>query len=167
MAERRQVVEAWLLHYKDRVYRLAFTLLGNHEAAQDAAQEAFYHMARWCFQHEEFEPTDAWVWQVTRNAVRDMARRAPPKTVSLDDTMLAADSSEMGIEVRLDVARALTQLSEGDREVLVFYYFLDLSGQEVAAVLGISPTAARIRLSRARRRFKSAYEGSSKGEGMG
>ncbi|NMP23470.1 sigma-70 family RNA polymerase sigma factor [Sulfobacillus harzensis] len=169
MAERRQVVESWLVQYKDRVFRLAFTLLGNKEAAEDAAQEALYHIARWCLEHPDFEITAPWVWQVTRNAVRDLARRTPPAAVPLDDTLLGGQAADFG-EDRIDVARALVQLSDADREVLVFFYFLDLSTREVAQVLGITATAARIRLSRARKRFKAAYQearGDVQGEGEG
>lgn len=157
MTDRHQRVETWVTQYKDRVYRLAFTLLGDVTAAEDAAQESLYHMARWCLSHPEFTPTDPWVWQVTRNAVRDLARRQPPKTVPLEESMAVENPEESGLE-RLDVARALARLNQTDREILVFFYFMDLSGQEVARVLGISPTAARIRLSRARKRFKAVFE---------
>lgn len=157
MPDQHPTVEAWLLQYQDRVLRLAYTLLGNREAAEDAAQDSLFHIARWCLAHADFVPTDAWVWQVTRNAVRDAVRRHPPYAVPLDDGVLVDDTVEDLPVERMDVARALAALSVPDREILVFYYFLDLTSREVARVLGISATAARIRLSRARKRFAAVY----------
>ncbi|MCL5116327.1 MAG: sigma-70 family RNA polymerase sigma factor [Firmicutes bacterium] len=168
MADRREVVAEWASQYADRVFRLAYALIGDRLQAEDAAQESLYHIARWCLSHPDFTPTDPWVYQVTRNSVRDLMRRQPPATVPLDESAAVGDNREDFRVDRLDVARALAQLSDPDREVLVFFYFLDLSTKEVAEVLKISPTAARIRLSRARKRFKEAFLAvDAKGEGMG
>ncbi|MDA8207200.1 MAG: sigma-70 family RNA polymerase sigma factor [Thermaerobacter sp.] len=156
MTDAGSAAEAWVQQYADRVFRLAYALVGERTRAEDAAQDSLFHIARWCLNHPQFEPTDAWVYQVTRNAVRDQARRWPRATVPLDERMVAS-MDDAGVE-RLDVARALHALADRDREVLVFFYFLDLTTEEVAQVLKISPTAARIRLSRARKRFKAAFE---------
>ncbi len=155
--DRQAAIEEWVEQYADRVYRLAFALLGDRVQAEDASQDSLFHIARWCLSHPAFVPTDAWVYQVTRNAVRDLARRRPPRTVPLEEFHWVERQDDRQVE-RLDVARALAALPDADREVLVFFYFLDLTTLEVAEVLHISPTAARIRLSRARKRFKHAFE---------
>lgn len=153
----QDAVERWIAQYADRVFRLALALTQDRTQAEDAAQESLFHIARWCLNHPEFSPTDPWVYQVTRNAVRDLARRQSLRTVPLDDSVPWDGREEQRVD-RLDVAHALAALADQDREVLVFYYFLDLSTKEVAEVLKISPTAARIRLSRARKRFKQVFE---------
>lgn len=136
---------------------MACALLGDRVQAEDASQDSLFHIARWCLAHPAFVPTDAWVYQVTRNAVRDLARRRPPRSQPLEEFHWVERNDDGQVE-RLDVARALAALPDSDREVLVFFYFLDLSTAEVADVLHISPTAVRIRLSRARKRFKKAFE---------
>jgi len=156
MTTRHELVERWIIDYADRVFRLAYALIGERTRAEDAAQESLYHIARWCLSHPEFTPTDAWVYQVTRNAVRDMGRRHTVPTVMLDEGQLSDSPEDRDVD-RLDVARTLALLSPRDREVLVGFYFLDLSTAEVAQMLGISPTAVRIRLSRARSRFRHAF----------
>lgn len=57
----------------------------------------------------------------------------------------------------LDVRATLAQLSSDDRLVLVLFYGNDLPVREIAEMLGITEGAARVRLSRARARFKKAY----------
>ncbi len=162
MTDPRDVAQAWVQQYADRVFRLAYALLGERIQAEDAAQESLYHIARWCLRHPEFQVTDAWVYQVTRNAVRDLVRSAPPAGVVLTDEHGSDGSDEPPLE-RIDVERALARLASRDREVLVLFYYLDLSTKEMAGVLRISETAVRIRLSRARQKFKTIFEGFEKG----
>lgn len=158
MPDPHTAAQLWVHRYADRVFRLAYALTGERTRAEDAAQESLYHIARWVMGHPDFEPSDAWIYQVTRNAVRDLVRGLPPPTVSWDETHLGETSEEQRVE-RLDVQWALNQLPTADREVLVLAYYLDLSGRDVAQVLNISETAVRIRLSRARKKFRAIFEG--------
>jgi DNA-directed RNA polymerase specialized sigma24 family protein len=78
MTDPRDVAQAWVQQYADRVFRLTYALIGERTRAEDAAQDSLYHIARWLMHHPDFRPTDSWVYQVTRNAVRDLARHAAP-----------------------------------------------------------------------------------------
>ena len=53
------------------------------------------------------------------------------------------------------VIHALRQLPPGDRTVLHLHYFEDMRAEEMARVLGKSAPGVRMRLTRARRRFKA------------
>ncbi|MGW0430950.1 RNA polymerase sigma factor [Micromonospora sp. NPDC003197] len=64
--------------------------------------------------------------------------------------------------LRDEVHRALDTLSERDREVLVTAAWFDLTPAQAAQVLGISRLAYAVRLHRARHRFRTAYERSTK-----
>lgn len=163
MTDPHEVAEAWVNRYADRVFRLACALVGERTRAEDAAQDSLYHIARWCLYHPEFQPTDQWVYQVTRNAVRDVQRRLPPPSVPLEDYHVV-DRPQDGWQERLDVADALGRLSTSDREVLVLFYYLDLTTKDMARTLSISETAVRIRLSRARRKFRAAFERDDQGK---
>ena len=57
---------------------------------------------------------------------------------------------------RSAVAEVLMQLRERDREVLMLSYWEDLTGAELGEVLGCSPSAAAVRLLRARKAFAKA-----------
>ncbi len=163
MTDPHEVAEAWVNRYADRVFRLAYALVGERTRAEDAAQDSLYHIARWCLYHPEFQPTDQWVHQVTRNAVRDMQRRLPPPSVPLE-AYHAVDRPQEDWPERLDVAQALGRLPASDREVLVLFYYLDLTTRDMARTMNISETAVRIRLSRARRKFRVVFEHNGQGK---
>jgi len=60
---------------------------------------------------------------------------------------------------RMDLERALASLGAGDREVLVMVDVLGFEPIEVAGIVGVSPETFRVRLHRARARFREAYGG--------
>lgn len=79
---------------------------------------------------------------------------------SLDDTpvALAEDAANMDNSSYIDLRNAMSQLSEKYRRPLELFYFADLSAEEIARILGISPNAVRIRLSRGRTVLKNMLE---------
>lgn len=62
-----------------------------------------------------------------------------------------------------DLSRALAQIPELDREILVLRHFEELTNAEVAAVLALSPTAASNRYVRALRRLRTVMRKTGEG----
>lgn len=61
-------------------------------------------------------------------------------------------------DTSLDVREALQRVSEDDRLILQLFYFEDFSLRQIAQILSITPNAAKMRLSRSRKRFLEQYE---------
>ncbi len=130
-------------------FRLAMMVTGDRGSAEDAAQEACVivdHKVRGLRHVGAF---DAWLYRIVmRESARVRRRRGqvaePAEEVNLIDDTLS-----------LDVWRALAALSADLREVTVLFYFYGLSGEEIAAALGVSHGSVRVRLSRARERLRS------------
>lgn len=108
-------------------------------------------------------PTDpedarAWVFGVTRNVLlnhRRGAQRRQALGVRLADDPGAVEGDAADAVVhRVDLARAWRLLSEVHQEALGLAVFEQLPAPQAAAVLGISPVAFRLRLSRARRALR-------------
>ena len=99
-----------------------------------------------------------WVFGITRNILlteQRGARRRQALGVRLADaTPSPADVDADAVVCRVDLDRAWRLLSEVHQEVLGLAVFEQLRAPEAAAVLGISPVAFRLRLSRARRALR-------------
>lgn len=103
------------------------------------------------------EDARAWMLACARRSLGNHRRAGRRKLRLLN--LLAATSPPAVPPVELGdgtLARALSTLSERDREALLLTAWEGLSGERAAAVLGCSPQAFRVRAHRARQRLASA-----------
>ncbi len=145
-------------------------LVGASDAA-DLVQETFVRAQRaraMC----EASAVGAWVRQIARNVVIDHLRRSAVGTVLPGSGELAAAAAGCSAAEDLDPERSsirremrdcigdfVRQLPERDAEVIVLGEMRGLPDQQVAAALGITVGAAKIRLHRARARLREMMEG--------
>jgi RNA polymerase sigma-70 factor (ECF subfamily) len=130
------------------------------DLAEDVVAEAFLVVWR-RFEELPRQPDDAraWIYGVTRNILLNI-RRGEQRRLALG-VRLADTSREpcLGshadlVTSRVDLGRAWHLLSEVHQEALALSAFEGLAAPHAAAVLGISPVAFRLRLSRARRALR-------------
>jgi len=155
----REAFGELVARYKDAVFGVAFHILGDFEAARDAAQESFikaYVKLGALRQRDRFGP---WLRRIAEGTARNLARglRWEAPLASLGDSMQAASTPHERAE-QAEFARtvneALATLSEPTRLAVILHYVDGYSGTEVAGFLGISPGAVRTRISRARSRLR-------------
>ena len=133
-------------------YRIAWSVLGERTAAEDAAQEA---CARLWASIGTLRRPDAFVGWFYRIVVNEAKRRRRTlrRTASLDAT--AATDVGAPPEDRIDLVRALQALDPSLRVATVLRYYYDLNGNEIARIVGASPVTVRWRLFMARRRLRT------------
>lgn len=133
--------------YSRTVYAIALAKTGTREDAEDIFQEVFLSYVR---KRPEFEDErQGRVW-FSRAAVYccKMLWRTKKRHETLP--MEAAEGIEFSASEDKELLLELGNLPKKHREVLELVYFGGLSTGETAKVLGCSPNAVRIRLSRAR-----------------
>ncbi len=107
------------------------------------------------------EDARAWVFGVARNLLLnahrgEQRRRALGVHLAEATSLTSGDDPHVDLVVsRLDLARAWTRLSDVHQEALSLSALEELRAPEAAAVIGISPVAFRLRLSRARRALRA------------
>jgi RNA polymerase sigma factor (sigma-70 family) len=155
--------------YAAQLYRYAYQRVGA-QAAEDLVADTFLA----AFAHRDaYDPDRAparpWLYGIltrklarhhrTENArYRAFARSAPdPEAVDGPADRIAARVTASA--ARAPLARALRQLSAGDRDVLLLIAWSGLSYDEVAAALDIPLGTVRSRLNRARRKVREALGG--------
>jgi RNA polymerase sigma factor (sigma-70 family) len=157
--------EAFALFYKDnsgQVFRALLAGTLNRAAAEDATAEAF---AR-AFVHWEavvIHPNPrAWVLRVAWNH-HTSSWRAWEGRRATDPP--APTASTLGFRVDPDVAKAIRELPQGQRQVLVLAAFAELTPTEIAEVLGKADGTVRGQLSRAQATLRRALGHGSSPEG--
>jgi len=96
-----------------------------------------------------------WLYGTARNLVLAEARRSAPAAAAAPEVE-HVDQPPVDLDPTLD--RALRELSQLDREALLLVAWEDLTPGQAAQALGVSPVAFRVRLLRARRRFRTSLE---------
>jgi RNA polymerase sigma-70 factor, ECF subfamily len=155
-----------VLAYQDVVYRQALWILGEEEAAQDAAQEAFLRAYR-NFHTYNGGPFQPWILKITTNYCLDQLRRLKNRrTVSLeihnefdeeieDPTWLRdpAPSVEETVDRQEEHRRIMQCINRLSPEYRAVIFMVDLEGMdysEASMILGIPMGTFKSRLSRAR-----------------
>ncbi len=150
-----------------RTYTLAFRLTGNEEDALDVVQEAYLRALRGLPRFRGEARFSTWLYRVTANcASNQVARSWRSRHDQLDpdgmdlanvrDRRLEHDpeaSASAGDERAL-LAQALLRLPWRLRQVVVLRDVYDLSHKAIAAEVGTSEAAAKVRLQRARKRLR-------------
>lgn len=144
-------------------YSLALRLTGNEEDARDVAQEAYLRAYRGLRRFRGDAQFSTWLYRITANcAATYTGRRARHRHDVLDDTVQLADPrTDHDPQLRADASDlhtrllvALDDLPPRLRAVVVLRDVYDLSHEDIAAELGISESAAKVRLHRARHKLR-------------
>lgn len=146
--------DAFRRHYR-QVYGFVRRRTQSDAEAEDVAAEVFADAAA---SLEGFRPGRtpvlAWLYTVARRRLADEARRRSRRPVAV----MAAEPAEYGPDVARSLRRALATLPDTQRRVVVLKLIEGWSFREIAAEVGASEAACKMRLSRALERLRDALE---------
>ena len=146
-------VEAMIQKYGDMLFRTCLVMLQNQPDAEDAVQEIVlkYMLKAPVFDSSEHEK--AWLLKVAANHCRDLLRfRSRHPQVTLEQlTEYLTDPENSGI---LD---ALMTVPEKYRIVMLLHYVEGYPTDEIAQMIGKTPSAVKMRLQKGRKLLKKAY----------
>lgn len=128
-------------------------ILGPSAAADDAAQEAAIKAWRHHASCRTPEHPRPWLAAIARREAFRL--RGPPQAQSLETAAEPwSPATDAHVALAVDVRRALAELSEGDRRLLLARYWADMTQTEVANLLGMPDGTAKVRLHRLRARLR-------------
>jgi RNA polymerase sigma-70 factor (ECF subfamily) len=143
--------------YQSAVYNMAYRMLGDPTEAEDAAQEVFVRAWNQLHTFQLDRRFSTWLLSIASHHCIDVLRRRRP-TAPLDDVALYVESEEpapdeiaLQGEQRDIVKRLLNTLPDKYRSVTVLRYYNDLSYDEIARLTGLTESAVKTQLHRARR----------------
>ena len=144
-------ITAAVENYGNMLYRICLVSLGSPADAEDAVQDTFLKYIQKAPSFESGEHEKAWLIRVAVNTCKDIIRHRRPQ-VDIDTVQQSAPQGSSG-----EVMAALMSLPEKFRTVLVLHCVEGYSVNETAEITGISPSAVKMRLQKARRLFREAY----------
>lgn len=156
--------------HQDDMYTLAYRLTGDRELAADVAQEALIRAWRGLGGFRGDAAFATWLYRITANTawtLRKRQRRHRWAALELVEPTAAPETPATHPEaagdtgdLRRRLLAALSLLPASSRQVVILKDVEGMSHAEIAGILGISVTAAKVRLHRARLRLRRLLEDS-------
>ena len=160
-------------HFRSRIFNYSWMMCGQREDAEEVAQESLLRVFEKFSELREPDRVRPWVFRIAKNACLTKRRRslfAPSsgQEISLDSLMPARDASDgsskleiadwsllpddqaLQGEMRQELRKAIRDLPELYRSVILLRDMEELSTTETAQILGVSEDVVKTRLHRAR-----------------
>jgi len=141
-------------HHK-RLYNFFLRQTGNRQVSEDLVQEVFLRMLKYRHTYRDNGNFDTWMFAIARNARFDYYRENPARLVQLeeaDDLVSTTPNPEEAYDRECDVAllrKAIAELDEDKREVILLSRFSNLCYEEIGKILGCTSGTVKVRVYRA------------------
>jgi|SRR3989344_5542813 len=150
------------LFYK-RILRYCQFNLYDHQKAQDVCQETF--LKAWkslpTFQFRKGGSFQAFLFRIAHNQIVDLARKKREISLGLvEEPRIGADLDEAiskGEQIK-QVQSALSELRKEERQIIILRYFEEMTGAEVAKIIGKREGALRVQTHRILKKLKEILE---------
>jgi len=164
-----------VLHYQDMAYNVAYRVMGEHDAAGDAAQEGFISAYQKLHQYRggSFK---AWLLRIVTNACYDELRRRQRQPVTplkpelddgetlenpfwIEDESATPEEKTEESELQEAIQQCINELDDKFRTVLVLVDVEGLDYETAADAVGTPLGTVKSRLARARDRVQECLQG--------
>ena len=162
--------EELLKRYERQLMNFVYRQLGDYDSSRDLVMETFLRIYRAASRYEPRAKFSTYIYQVTRNVcINEYRKRELRKTDSLDEMdeasgmQIASDDLNPAEELEQKerqsmVRRALAELTEDQRTIIVLAEYQDMPYDRIAEVMGCSVGTVKSRMHRARARIKEWME---------
>lgn len=151
--------------YYYQLYRFLFHMTRQKELSEDMVQNIFLRMLKYPGGFTGFGEFKTWMYHIARNTVYDHFRKVKRTPVHSDmknyeeiiegeqysDAQLEKEQELMTLE------KAMANLSDENRELLILCRFQELKYHQIAQILNITEGAVKVRVHRALNQLKSNY----------
>ena len=169
-AAERAVFEDLYAQYKSPLYNYIYRLIGDRDQADDLLQETFVKVYRALASLPEGPGRTPWIYRIATNTCYDVLRRRRliawlPWTQDHGVAAAApADNPDERYAMKEEVVEALRLVPPSLRAPLLLHAVHGFCYADIAAALGISEAAVKMRISRARAAFRQAYHSADEEE---
>ena len=153
--------------YQKQVHALAWRKIGDFHIAEEITQDTFLKVYQKLSTLKDPNQFSGWLYVIATNQCRGWLRKKRIETESLDDTetdwvdtsaysrYVAEEQAKVNVETQREVVKKLlAKLKESERTVMTLHYFGEMTIEEISRFLGVSVSAIKLRLHRARQRLQ-------------
>lgn len=153
--------------HKNKAYNLAFRICGNHEEAEELAQDSFVKAYKSLGGFKMKSSFATWLYRIVYNTAISHVRIKKKGVLSLED--FPADATdfigsntteeEAEREYRSSLVNfALQKITEEERGLISLYYYEEMNTDEISDITGISKSNIKVKLFRTRQKMQEIIE---------
>lgn len=146
--------------YQVPLFNFYAKLTGDRTASEDLVQEVFLRILKYRRTYRPDKAFRTWLYQIARNTRLDHLRKKRPETNWEPEPVARVaervDMAQQNQELVL-LQRALMQMSEAQREILVLARFQELDYNEVGQLLGCESGTVKVRVHRALKELREIF----------
>lgn len=152
-----------------RIYNYMLRMTNNRCSAEDLASEVFIRLLKYSGSYQRQARFSTWLYQIARNLFLDHVEKQRPQD-SLDDLPVPLQSEQGQPDQELQreqesqlMRKALSQLADRKREVLILSRYQDMRYDDIAVVMGCTTAAVKILVHRSLKELREIYQQISAG----
>lgn len=144
----------------EKVYKTVFLYTKDKWISEDAVQQAFTIGYNKLDQLKSKDKFTSWIICIALNEAKRMLIEKYNARITpiADFHMKLSHSNEIDIELKEDVNNILCKLEKKEAEILVLKYYADFTLQQITDLLGINLSNAKVRLHRAKEKFRKMLD---------
>lgn len=157
-----EAFDLMMLHFQDKVFRLAYSMLGNQALAEETAQDVFVRIWKALGSYRGHSSLSTWIYAIARNTcLTAIGVLAAKRTVSMEAPGVQR-AAEVGFptaparDIDIDLMSLISELPENYRRVLTLFYMEEKSYEDVSRLLGLPMGTVKTYLHRARKQLAAA-----------
>jgi RNA polymerase sigma-70 factor (ECF subfamily) len=151
--------------YYQRVRKFILASVKNESVADDLIQETFIRIQENLEKVRDPEKISSWIFQIAHRLCQDHFRTLKKSSTQEEIHDGLANLEETPLQKKLEqgemsqcVQDKLSLLPESQRSIIIFSDIMEFSHQEIADILGLTAENVKVRLHRARKKFKAILE---------
>lgn len=151
-----------VMPYSDRIYRMAYRLMGAREESEDIVQEVYLKL--WALRNEldKYDSIEALSIRITRNLCLDYLRRRKTKQNAMNSERnkwedVHSETPEKNLERKEEkelVVSLIAALPEPQRSLVHLRHIEEKEYEEIASMVNMNVNAIRVSISRARKQMR-------------
>ncbi|MNI03409.1 ECF RNA polymerase sigma factor SigW [compost metagenome] len=160
--------------YKDKIYRMAYRILGNKNDSEDVVQETFLRMYLNRERFDDSKNFSNWIYSIGKNITIDLLRKKKSK-ISMDTSVGTYEQDSFSLydkinspeqtpemqliqsETKQQMHDIMEKLPAKYKDIFVYKYVMDMSLEEISALSGLPVTTIKTRLFRGRNLIKQKW----------
>lgn len=149
--------------YGNQILRMSYLMLNDYDLAQDVVQDTLIKVIKKYSTLQNKENEKTWIMRIAINQCKNQLRGQWIKKIILYEDETKYDKRTIELEVNEDdnILESILSLNDKYKEVILLYYYQELSIKEIASALGKKESNIQQLLKRARQQLKERMEKNS------